>query len=618
MRRLKVINSFFKTFTTQHQLNNQYPIFGYNNRHILTLGNNLLKHLINFIEAKDVTQSKIYQHLKCSPQAAKILQYVCQRFVKGIEETAVLDILQDNFEYKGYEYLSHLDVVKQLVDMGWIVQVSFGQIKVQEVSKLETLNTSVGPSMSLLRLLEEGSLEIHLPDIKPYTDHLEYLQDQFDVIEFLHKMSMSKQGFTESSLSIGRLKNKLVLLSQRILERLKITEEPIVVEEFFKEKMLDEREQRIFLALLKEEYSGGEGQFRDMNTLIELISLDEYDKIRNRALLEDGSKLINENIIDYEEILNMFGGISRSFYLQEEILQRIIHPNKKKKVTKLRLDKLVEEQDLFEYLTPTTNLSDVVLHPKTREVLNTVVKQVDKDVYAKLKAWGIKDKRRGIDARIIFYGAPGTGKTMTAVSLAKTLKKPILSFDCSKILSMYVGESEKNVRKIFDDFKRLSKEAKVDPILLLNEADQFLSSRTEGAGGSAEKMHNQMQNIFLEQIEQFEGILIATTNLLENIDKAFSRRFNYKIEFKKPGKKQRKRLWHFMLPENADYEEELDVSELSKHELTGGQINLIIRNTAYKVAVREESVFTLQDFLEEIEKELGSSFEGSKSMGFKV
>ena len=577
-----------------------------------------MKHLINFIEAKNVSKTKIYKHLKSTEQEAKVLQYVCRRFVKGVEETAVLDILQDNFEYEGYDYLKYLKIVKKLMDMGWLVQISFGQIKVQEVSELEIINTSVGPSMSLLRLLEEGSLELTLPDIKPYTDHLEYLQDQFDVIELLHKMAVSKQGFTDTSLGLGRLKNKLVLLNQRIIERIKITKEPIMVEEFFKEKKLDEREQRIFLALLKEEYSGGEGQFRDMNVLNELISLDEYDKIRNRALLEDGSKLISEEIIDYEEILNMFGGISRSFYLQEEILQKIIHPNKKKKVTKLKLDKLVEEQDLFEYLNPTTDLSDVVLHPKTREVLNTVIKQVDKDVFAKLKAWGIKDKRKGIDAKIIFYGSPGTGKTMTAVSLAKSLKRPILSFDCSKILSMYVGESEKNVRKIFDDFKILSKKAKVNPILLLNEADQFLSSRTQGASSSADKMHNQMQNIFLEQIEQFEGILIATTNLLDNIDKAFSRRFNYKIEFKKPGKKQRKRLWHFMLPEKADYEESFDVDELAKHELTGGQINLIIRNTAYHVAVREESLFTIQDFLEEIEKELGSSFEGSKSMGFKI
>ncbi len=578
-----------------------------------------MKYLINFIESKNVTKTTIYKDLKCSQEEAKILQFICQRFVKGLEETAVLDILQECFEYKEYEYLNNLPIVKNLINLGWIVQMSFGQVKTQEICKLELVNASVAPSVSLLRLLEEGSLEVTLPEIKPYTDHLEYLQDQFDTIELLHKISISQQGFTESSLSAGRLQNKLSLLNKRIKARLDMTDEPIVVEAFFKEKEFDDREQKIFLALLKEEYSGGEGQFRDMNTLIELISVDEYDKIRNRALLEDGSKLLNDNILDYEEILNMFGGISRSFYLQEEILQRIIHPNKKKKVTTLKLDKLVEEQDLFEYINPTTSLNDVVLHPDTKAVLDTVVRQVDKEVFAKLKAWGLRDKRKGIDARIIFYGHPGTGKTMTAMSLAKTLKRPVLSFDCSKILSMYVGESEKNVRKIFDDFKSLSKKAKVDPILLLNEADQFLSGRTEGAGSSADKMHNQMQNIFLEQIEQFEGILIATTNLLDNLDKAFSRRFNYKIEFKKPDREQRKRLWHFMLPEAADYEEGFDVAELSKHEVTGGQINLIIRNTAYKVAVREESVFTMQDFREEIEKEIGSSFEeGSKSMGFRV
>jgi len=580
-----------------------------------------VKHLINFITTTNISKSTIYNDLKCSEDEALILQYITQRFIKGIEETPVIEIVQECFETEEYHYLNHLSLVKNLMDLGWLVQMSFGQVKTQEAIKLEILNTSVAPSISLLRLLEEGSLEISLPEIKPYTDHLEYLQDQFDSIELLHKLSISQsqQGFAETSLSIGRLQNKLSLLNQRIKARLEMTNEPIVVEEFFSDKKFDEREQKIFLALLKEEYSGGEGQLRDMNTLIELISIDEYDKIRNRSLLEDGSKLLSDNILDYEEILNMFGGISRSFYLQEDILQKIIHPNKKKKVTKLKLDKLVEEQEIFEYLTPSTSLDDVVLHPSTKKLLDTIVRQVDKDVFAKLKAWGIKDKRKGIDARIIFYGSPGTGKTMTAVSLAKTLKRPILSFDCSKILSMYVGESEKNVRKIFDDFKSMSKKAKVDPILLLNEADQFLSARSEGTGSSADKMHNQMQNIFLEQIEQFEGILIATTNLLDNIDKAFSRRFNYKVEFKKPDINQRERLWHFMLLEKASYEEDFDVATLAKHELTGGQIDLIVRNTAYKVAVREESVFTIQDFLEEIEKELGSSFDNDgKSMGFKV
>ena len=577
-----------------------------------------MKYLIDFIEQKDASKTIIFSQLKCSREEAELLQYICRRYVKGLEEIPVLEVLQESFGGEGFGYLEKLPLVKHLMDMGWLIQMSFGQIKAHEVSRLEIVTAAVTPSIALLRLLEEGSLEVSLPEIKPYTDHLEYLQDQFDVVELLHKISTYKQGYTDNSLSIGRLKNKLGLLTRRIEERLKVSTEPIIVEEFFKEKELNEREQRIFLALLKEEYSGGEGQFRDMNTLIELISFDEYEKIKNRALLEEGARLITEEIIDYEEILNMFGGISRSFYLRDEVMQRIIHPKKTKKVTKLKLDMLVKEQDIFEYLKPETTLDDVVLHPKTRETLEMVVRQMDRAVYKKLKAWGLKGKRKGIDARIIFYGPPGTGKTMTAVSLAKTLKRPVLSFDCSRILSMYVGESEKNVRKIFDDFKILSQKAKVEPILLLNEADQFLSSRSEGQGSSADKMHNQMQNIFLEQIEKFEGILIATTNLLGSIDKAFSRRFNYKIEFKKPGKKQRLRLWQYMLPEKADYEEGFEIEALARYNLTGGQINLIIKNTAYRVAAREESVFAMMDFIEEISREMGSSFDGGKSMGFKI
>jgi SpoVK/Ycf46/Vps4 family AAA+-type ATPase len=257
----------------------------------------------------------------------------------------------------------------------------------------------------------------------------------------------------------------------------------------------------------------------------------------------------------------------------------------------------------------------VVLPAKTKETIDILLKQTDKNVVALLKEWGIKTKK-SVDARIIFYGPAGTGKTMTALSLAKSMKRAILSFDCSKILSMYVGESEKNVRKIFDDFKEISAKTKTEPILLLNEADQFLSTRTTSGSSSADKMHNQMQNIFLEQIERFEGILIATTNLLETFDKAFSRRFNYKIKFEKPDKFQRKILWQQMLPENADYEENFDVEELVKYELTGGQINLIIKNTAYKVAIKDEPIFTIKDFLFEIEKERESNFDEESVMGF--
>jgi SpoVK/Ycf46/Vps4 family AAA+-type ATPase len=353
-----------------------------------------------------------------------------------------------------------------------------------------------------------------------------------------------------------------------------------------------------------------------MNSLIDLISLDEYERIKNRSLLEDGSNLLNEGIIDYEEMLNPFGGISRAFYIVDELLQSIIHPQKNKKVRRLKLNSLIEEQDIFELIEPETSLDDVVLANDTKETLENLMKQVDKEVVARLVQWGIKDKKSGIDARIIFYGHAGTGKTMTAYSLAKSLKRQVLAFDCSKILSMYVGESEKNVRKIFDTFYDLCEKTKSEPILLLNEADQFLGARSSGVISGADQMHNQMQNIFLEQIENFRGMLIATTNLLENIDKAFSRRFNYKIEFKKPDEAQRVELWKKMLPIDAPYDKKFTLEELASYSLTGGQINLVIKNTAYKVAVLDEPLFTIDDFINEIKKEKDANFDSEKSMGF--
>jgi ATP-dependent 26S proteasome regulatory subunit len=575
-----------------------------------------LKILIDFLQTKEIEDAQIFSHLKCGKTEALMLQYLAKKFMQGQDDVLVLEMLQELYGEEDYSYLEHLVELKNLLELGWLHQQSFTPMKISEVTPLELLNTAVGLAPSFLKLLQEGTLEVDLPDIKPYADHLEYLQDQFFRIELYQKMSVVRQNTHEHSLGIDRIQNKLKLLEKRIEERVTQTSENLVLDKFFKQKKMNTLEQVLFIALLREEYSSSDASLREMNTLIDLISFDEYERIKNRSLLEDGSNLISEGIIDYEEMLNPFGGISRAFYIVDDVLQSIIHPHKNKKVRRLKLNALIEEQDIFELVEPETTLEDVVLNKKTEETLQNLMRQVDKEVVSRLVAWGVKDKKSGIDARIIFYGAAGTGKTMTAYSLAKSLKRQVLAFDCSKILSMYVGESEKNVRKIFDTFYELTAKTKTEPILLLNEADQFLSSRSSGIGSSADQMHNQMQNIFLEQIENFKGMLIATTNLLENIDKAFSRRFNYKIEFKKPDENQRVELWKKMLPKDAPYGDDVDAQELAKYSLTGGQINLIVKNTAYKVAVRENPIFSQKDFIDEINREKDASFDSEKSMGF--
>ncbi len=407
-------------------------------------------------------------------------------------------------------------------------------------------------------------------------------------------------------------------MEESIEARLKLTHKDIGILKLIKDYHLDKKEQIIFFALLKEEYSGGDESLRDMNTLLELVSLDEYDKIKNRSLLDENATLVQKGLIDYDELLSPFGGISRHFFIPEDILQGIIHPNKKKKRVKLNLPSLIKEQEIFELLEPKYDLKDIVLDKNAKEIVENLLAQANSEVSHLLKLWGIRDKKKGISAKILLYGAPGTGKTITALALAKSLKKQILSFDCSKILSMYVGESEKNVRKIFDSYQEICKKIKNEPILLLDEADQFLSTRGSVAH-SADKMHNQMQNIFLEQIERFDGILIATTNLLENVDGAFSRRFEYKIPFKRPNKIQREELWLKHLPKNAPFgssTREEFAYILSEYDLSGGQIALIVKNTAYKVATKVQPIFAQEDFITQIKAELSGNFDGTKSMGF--
>jgi SpoVK/Ycf46/Vps4 family AAA+-type ATPase len=579
-----------------------------------------LRYVIDFLEAKDITKSIAFEQLKCSKEEAEILRYLVKEYITGSDTSIVLEVLTSLYEEENFEYLKKIIVIKSLLDLGWIVQTNFIGLKVTDITDLELINSPITLSNAFFKLLDRGSLDLVLPEVTEYRDHLEYLQDQFFMIDIYQQLSSARHNHKENSPSVNRLKNKLQLIENRVQERLKVTTTEIELESFFKENELNDKEQIIFLAILKEEYASDDSTLREMNILIDMISFDDYDRIKNRALLEENSKLVESGLVGYDEILTPFGSITRNFFIPEDILHTITHPQDKKKAKKekVKLEMLVKEQEIFEYIEPKTSLDDVVLNPKTKDTLNNLLRQMDKKVIGFLKEWGIKDKKKGISARIIFYGPAGTGKTMTAYSLAKSLKRGVLSFDCSKILSMYVGESEKNVRKIFDEFKEIAQKSRVEPVLLLNEADQFLSSRG-GATHSTDKMHNQMQNIFLEQIERFDGILIATTNLLENIDSAFSRRFNYKIEFAKPNFDQRVELWKKMLPQNAPMSDDIDIEKLANHKLTGGQINLIINNTAYKVACKDDEViFCMSDFVNEIDKELKGNFDSEKSMGFSL
>lgn len=565
-----------------------------------------MQEFIRFI-GSEIPKSGIKEPIIANYQQAKMLQLLAKSYASGTLSMSVYDLLALLYDTTNYEHLSGLKEVKELIKNGWVKE-SDRVFEDKDGALLELLHSEIMLSSAFLGLLEHGYIAPSLPPLIAYEDHLEYLQDQFARVAMYKEMSI----FEPNSRTKQVLKRHLSELEERIKARLNLSKRPIKIEQIFKDASLNKTEQIIFLALLKEEYAGEFDSGRDLNSLINLTSHTELERIKNRSLLEEGGKLLQAGLIDYGEVLNAFGNIGRNFFITEDILHSIMH-TQDKSAKKIQLLSAIKDQDIFELISPSTNIDDVVLNHGVKELLQSILKQSSKSVADRLAAWGIK-RRRGIDAKVLFFGEPGTGKTMSAVSLAKSLKKQVLSFDCSKILSKYVGESEQNVRKIFDTYKDICTRTKTEPVLLLNEADQFLSSRVQGFSGS-EKMHNQMQNIFLEQIEKFNGVLVATTNFAQSLDPAFSRRFDYKIEFKRPDYQARLEIWQKVLPSNANYEKDFSLQELAKYNLSGAQIVLVMKNTALKVALKDEPIFCLEDFSQSIARELSGAFGESKKIG---
>ncbi|ECL1829535.1 ATP-binding protein [Campylobacter jejuni] len=570
-----------------------------------------MEKLKNFLILKNIEDTQIYKELKCAKNEALILRELCRNYVVSISSINAFTLLSTIFGNDKYLYLDALEDLKKLIERGFVNQNS-SFFKSLENNKTQTLTLAL--LQSELNLSEyfleflEAKPRLNFEKQEAYADYLEYLKDEFARIQLYERLS-----FIQKSAYNSEIKNQIKLYEKHIKERLKKSKFYNVLTDIFKEYNLEHKEQIIFLALLKEEYalSNESSISREMNSLLSLISENDLERHKNKKLLQENAPLLN--LIEYDEYLNAFGDISKSFFIIDEILQRIINfePKQSKKI---KIESVLKDQDIFELIEPSTDINDIIMPENTKELLENILKQQDKKVLERLHSWGIKSNKN-IEAKIIFYGPAGTGKTMSALAMAKSMKKSVLSFDCSKILSKWVGESEQNVRKIFDTYKNIVQTCKQSPILLLNEADQFLSTRVDGSSGS-DKMHNQMQNIFLEQIERFSGVIIATTNFLESLDSAFSRRFNYKIEFKKPDFKDRLKIWEKFLPKKALFEKDFDINILSNYELSGAQILMVVKNTALKVAVSKDGVFKMQDFIESIQKELNSSFDKSKIVGF--
>lgn len=212
------------------------------------------------------------------------------------------------------------------------------------------------------------------------------------------------------------------------------------------------------------------------------------------------------------------------------------------------------------------------VNAQVERLANLLQPQHFRNITANLEKHGM---RKGFAC--LFYGSPGTGKTETVYQLARATGRDIFPVNVEQIKSMWVGQSEKNIKAAFAAYKEMCSKKKIQPIMLFNEADAIFGIRREGAESAVDKMENAIQNIILQEMESMEGILIATTNLTDNIDKAFERRFLYKIDFKRPETAVRAKIWESLIPGLSD---DVATRLASEFDFSGGQIENISRMKA--------------------------------------
>lgn len=362
--------------------------------------------------------------------------------------------------------------------------------------------------------------------------------------------------------------------------------------------------------LFKEmEEKGGnfEGLVNDIRELIKANLQLDFAKKLDRMNLDDKelvlllkfclSTLIDqEDSLEYREIIDLFDN-DRQARTEFNQLRNGQH--------RLIVDKLVEPAGRELFSGDTFRLTD---HAKETLLPQKCLKQTPVDLDELTLATSIAEKRLYYNANdqaqierlksllqptsfsdirlrmkqqgmrsgfaCLLYGAPGTGKTETVLQIARATGRNIMQVNLSELRSMWVGESEKKVKAVFDRYRNFVEYCEKEPILLFNEADGIIAKRSTNAVHAVDQMENTLQNIILQEMETLDGIMMATTNLTQNMDSAFERRFLYKINFHKPDLATRLHIWQSMMPDLT----ESDVAILAeRYDFSGGQMENITR-----------------------------------------
>ncbi|MCT7509331.1 ATP-binding protein [Aliarcobacter cryaerophilus] len=519
------------------------------------------------------TIKEIQKELNITIDEAMVLSIIMSYQIQDTYSTS-FDTLKKDFKLQSDEYLKYLNIAYKLEKKGFIALAE---------ERRRGRSSRISPEFNVDDMIFNKLILGY-----DYLDDVDF-SDIYSVVKIIAELIYKKD---DKKLTEFRLVSE----ANRVFDKLDIKEE------FTKAILKYSTKEKLLLMYLIYEYIDGNSGER-ANRICEIF----FDDLSHRArylesILKEELDIFKDKLVQLEERSGLFDS-STDIQLTPKAIALLLQSKDKNKKQEFKAQ-------FTKHIKFNTLKKEIFLDERVARDINQLKDVCSSKNFNKI----VKDlKKANLPSGIvsIFYGFAGTGKTASVYEIAKLTKRDVLQVDISSIQSKWVGESEKNTKAIFDEYYKACEILKSKPILLFNEADAIISKRLD-LNDTVSQMNNTMQNILLEELENFDGIFMATTNLIDNMDDAFSRRFLNKIKFDRPTAKTREHIWKSKLPE-LEYK---IYEKLSKYDLSGGQIENVTRKYLINKILNQKE-FDFDEVLEYIKEEISfKKDDNSLKVGF--
>ncbi|MDD2229792.1 MAG: AAA family ATPase [Candidatus Cloacimonetes bacterium] len=439
-------------------------------------------------------------------------------------------------------------------------------------------------STNLIMLILGRNLKVELKQLLADTwkSDRDFLHDVKLMFDTCHK-TFGEYGFHSRQHGTSLEPRLTIICLDLICQRINQSSEKLSIRKLIRSQELNKLQAQVLILVLY--YQTSREERISENVLVSAMAQNPKDRQSILKLIDSSAKLMVNEIIGKNPL--KFNSNENELFVRDATMEKISAAENTKK--KLTLKGFLSNSPAFEVLATKQSLEELIISRHEKQILSLITNKCNNKQQASLDKWGFADSaitgRSGMV--ILFYGAPGTGKTFAAGAIANELDRQLIGLNVSQLRNRYFSESEKLVKQAFMQMREMSTGLKQAPVFLINEADQLIHNRVMGSDAS-DTTENTIQSIILEELESFTGILILTTNLETNMDDAFFRRFDLKLKFEMPDYASRRKLWALYLRQEISGAKELDTNLLAmEYCFSGAQIALVVKNACMEAITRK-------------------------------